>query len=94
LVIFNPSLKPTNPLAERKRPVAIFINRAASVMDPVLLIASKRAIFPGPIRPPVFKSMGIESWVVAMTLLMGLSRAGQINNGATRTAGRQAIFGP
>jgi hypothetical protein len=43
----------------------MFIDRAAAVMDPVLLIASKRAIFPGPIRAPLSKSMRIETWVLA-----------------------------
>jgi hypothetical protein len=43
----------------------MFIDRAAAVSDLVLLIASKRAIFPGPIRPPVSKSMRIETWVLA-----------------------------
>jgi hypothetical protein len=32
------------------------------MIDPVLRIASERAIFPGPIRPPVSKSMRIDDF--------------------------------
>src|SRR6185312_16958045 len=39
---------------------------AAAVIDPVLRIASNRAIFPGPIRPPDSRSMRIETWVSAI----------------------------
>jgi hypothetical protein len=46
--------------------IAREVMRAAAVMDPALLIASKRAIFPGPIRPPLSKSMRIETWVSAV----------------------------
>src|SRR5215472_12150401 len=42
------------------------IDFAAAVIDPVLRIASNRAILPGPIRSPVSKSMRIESWIAAI----------------------------
>jgi hypothetical protein len=42
------------------------IERAAAEIDPVDRIASKSAIFPGPIRPPDARSMRMERCVLAI----------------------------